>query len=336
MMNVNVKLKKKKDSCEEIDMAHNIYINEDNKAAFAFTGSRGAVWHGLGQELEKGAPIEVWREQAGMNWDVLESDVRYSDGKVFPGKKALFRSDNQRPLSIVGMDFKVVQPNEVLEFFRDLTEQHGMILSTAGCLFGGQRFWALAETGREGQVTKGDTIKAHLLFMTGVDGTISSSAKFVSTRVVCNNTLTIAMNESTKHIVRKTHRSIWNSQDVKIDLGILDANWELFMTNLKMLSEKTMSDDQVKGFFEKTFFDPEREEQGWGAERKVNTLMDLYYKGDGADYAYGTAYGALNAITNLYTHGTGSKKSKDRIFSSAYYDNDKIKNAAFNDLLEIC
>lgn len=320
----------------------------NGRANMAFIGSRDAIWHGLGSELTRGAPIEVWVKEAGMEWIAKESpitiqvisDLGIVNVVTYPKKKALYRSDNLNELSIVGEDFNVVQPREVLEFFEDLTKEHGMVLSTAGCLFGGQRFWALAETGREGEVINGDVIKAHLLFMTALDGSMSSTAKFVSTRVVCHNTMTVALHEQAKNVVRKTHKTVWDSNQAKIDLGLIDSSWETFMSNLRTLSERKMTNEEVHKFFAKTFYDPKKEEadQGWGVNRRINALMDLYQQGQGAEFSYGTAYGALNAITDLFTHGltTGRKKKPDWAFQNAYYDSDTVKQKAMNDLLAIC
>lgn len=319
-------------------------MKEDGTAEMAYTGD--CPWHGLGTKLTPGATVDEWRDQAGMNWKVKESDVTYNviDNAGIPavksitGKKALYRSDTLAPLSIVGDKFNIVQPSEVLEFFRDLTEQNGMVLSTAGVLFGGNRFWALAETGREAEVTKGDMIKGNLMFVTSVDGTLSNTAKFVSTRVVCNNTLAIAMKENGGLMVRKTHRGVWDSTQAKIDLGLLDSSWDAFMLDLRRLSNRKMSDDEVQKFFKKTFYDPKHDEcnQPIGAVKRVNTLMSKYIVGAGAEYAHGTAFGALNAITNLFTHGTGRQRVLERKFWGAYFDNDGIKNGAMENLLAMC
>jgi phage/plasmid-like protein (TIGR03299 family) len=332
-------------------MSHGIYIDENNKASFAHTGSREAIWHRLGSELPEGASIEVWKTAAGMDWNVKESDVIYwneSDAALeksnflatksrFPKRKILYRSDTGSPLSIVGENYNVVQPQEALEFFRDLTESHGMKLSTAGCLFNGARYWALAETGRTGEILNGDIIKGHLLFITSVDGTLSTTARFVSTRVVCNNTLTVAMNEDCTNLIRKTHRSNWDSQQAKIEMGLLDKNWESFLDDLRRLSECRMTDVEVNTFFEKTLFDPKRDlaKQRPAEIRKVNRVMDLYYNGAGAAQATKTAYGALNAATNLLTHGT-PRTSPDKNFWNGYIGNDAEKNRIMSSLLELC
>lgn len=321
-------------------MAHNIDMS-NNRVNFAFTGDRKAIWHGLGQNLTTDASIETWQQEAGMSWSALEADIKYIDStsnelKEFPNKKILYRDDNGESLAIVGKDYKVVQPAEVLEFFRDLTSDFGMTLSTAGCLFGGTRFWALAETGKSVEPFKGDITKGHLLLVTSLDGSLSNTAKFVATRVVCNNTMTIALSEKSKNVVRQTHHTLWDPAKAKLDLGILDNSWAVFVSNLRSLANKKMSDAQVKQFFKSTFYDPKKEEdeQPTGNTKRVMNLMTLYKSGAGAEYDYGTALGALNAVTNLFTHGTGRARNSDRKFWSAYFE-DKIKNEVMDKLLVV-
>ena len=212
-------------------MAHEITLNRlSSKYEFAYSGEK--CWHGLGAELSEGASIDTWKQESGLNWEVMESAVRYSafDGKTtqeltFPDKRVLFRSDTKDSLAIVSADYHVVQPGEVLEFFRDITEKQGYSLSAAGSLFGGKRFWATANVGKSMNAVDDDTITGQLLLVTSVDGTLATQAKFVSTRVVCNNTLTIAMGETGKS-VRKTHASAWDANAFKLDLGLIDSGWE--------------------------------------------------------------------------------------------------------------
>ncbi len=321
-------------------MAHQL-DTQNGKTAFAFTGSRDAIWHGLGQQLSENESIEVWRREAGMDWTVEESAVYYQSTETtlatFPKKKVLHRSDNHYPLSIVGSDFKVVQPGEVLEFFRDLTASNQMRLSTAGCLFNGQRFWALAETGREEEVVNGDLVKGHLLFITSVDGTLSSQAKFVSTRVVCNNTLNIALGETTNRMFKKTHKAIWDNNQAKIDLGLMDTAWENFINNLRKLSARRMTDAEVKAFLTDTFNPAATaDDSKWGRVKQVNNLYNLYQNGAGAQYGRENAWGVLNAVTNLFTHGDSNRKNRDAKFQDAFYKHDQIKTTVMERLLELC
>lgn len=315
-------------------MSHEITERADGKAEMAFTGPRSAIWHGLGQKLEEGASLETWKEQAGMSWEVLQSPLTYSSielnggipsvvDHVFPDRQVLFRSDNKEPLGIVSEDFKIVQPDQVIEFFRDLVENHGFKLSTAGTLFGGRRFWALADVGKSDEVTNSDRIDGHLLLTTAVDGTMSTQARFTSTRVVCNNTLTIALQgASTRPVIRVTHKRDFDAGAIKIDMGLIDKGWDEFMKNMRGLANKKMSARQTREFFEEQLFDENRSahDQTWGVVREVNRLIDLALGGSGSEAYKGTAYGALCAITEHYTHGTG-KRDPSRQFWDSYVGN---------------
>ncbi|VWC90948.1 hypothetical protein BLA18110_03372 [Burkholderia lata] len=97
-------------------------------------------WHGLGNKLAPKQPLEVWAQAAGMDWRIEEAEVRFvaaggrSLGSIhaFPEQKVLYRSDTKMPLSVVSSRYQVVQPEEILEFYRDLTEIGGFQLETAG------------------------------------------------------------------------------------------------------------------------------------------------------------------------------------------------------------
>ena len=313
----------------------------NGRVNMAFVGRREEIWHGLGQNLKVGAPIEEWKEAAGMDWIVESTPVMFNCGGdepcLFPSKNVFYRSDTKEPLSIMSDAFKIVQPGEVLEFFRDLTESHGMTLSTAGCLFNGARFWALAELGKTAEILGGDPIDGHLLFVTSVDGSFATTVKVVSTRVVCNNTMNVAMREGGQ-VIRKTHRSTFNAEEVKLDLGLVDSSWDVFCTKLNKLANHEMSDREVADFFRDTSFDPKKdmEDQPTANWNKFFALNALYAEGAGADNGHGTAYGVLNAVTNYYTHGTGRKVKQDRKFLNGYIENDKMKATAMEDLLELC
>lgn len=297
-------------------MAHQISIRESGKAEMAYTmkTSKDVPWHGLGQVLTEDAPISTWKKEAGMDWAALESAVTMNalgEDIVIPNKKALFRSDNKLPLAIVGSEYNVVQPGEVLDFFDDLTKVNGMKLSTAGTLFEGRRFWALAETNRKADVGQGDEIGAYLLLTTSVDGTLSTQARFTSTRVVCSNTLSLALSENSKSVIKVTHKRVFDPKDVKMDLGLLDKSWSKFIENIGVLKNIKMEETATRNFFQKLFFDPSKkeEDQPLGNIRTVEALMVRAFNGIGSEMSKGTAWGALNGATEWFTHGNGNAKN---------------------------
>jgi len=178
-------------------------------------------WHGLGNPLTPHQPIEVWQKEAGMDWRINETEVLYSIAggnglhlKNNPEHKVLFRSDTALPLSVVSKRYKVVQPADVLEFYRDLVSVGGFELETAGVLKGGKKLWALAKTGQETLLRGNDQVKAYLLLATSCDGTLCTTAQFTSIRVVCNNTLQMAVGASSG-AVKVPHSTAFDPVQVK-------------------------------------------------------------------------------------------------------------------------
>ncbi len=321
----------------EIDMSN-------NRANMAFTGSRDKIWHGLGTELQQDASVDEWITSAGLDWDVVPAEVQYTipgvaplfipDVKTMSDRKVLFRSDTKDPLAVVGKDFKVVQPRQVVEFFRDLVEKNNMTLSTAGSLFGGRKFWALAELGKDFEVVSGDKVKGHLMLTTAVDGSMKTVGKFVSTRVVCNNTLNVALGEKGKNVVQVSHRSEWDPDTVKVELGLMDGAWLQFIQDVRKLSATKISNDKAYNFLSKVVFDKPTEPLTKVQERKIDNLMDLYKgQGMGADMASGTLWGVLNAITQQYTHGTGKRDTSHQFWDSEFSVYGKMKDKAFQQAL---
>ena len=318
-------------------MAHEIDMS-NGRANIAWTGSRSKIWHGLGTELTEGASLEDWIISAGLDWEIFRSAVSYQSmtgTHQFDEKNVLFRSDTKEPLSIVGKDYHIVQPGQVLEFFRDLTELHGYKLSAAGSLFDGKKFWATAEIGKTFNVVPGDEIKGQLLLVTSADGSCSTIAKFVSERTICNNTLTIALNETSKNMVRKTHASEWDPAAFKIDLGLVDESWEIFSNKMKKLTEIEVNDKFVQNYLEKKFFNPDVsvDDQTTQTHNKIKKLISLVKTGAGAEYAPDTAYALLQGMTNGFTHGLRSKQDASRrMWEGSFGQADKIKSLCFDEL----
>lgn len=254
-------------------MAHMIATTARNTAAMAFVGQ--TPWHGLGQRLTAGAPLTVWTKEAGFDWEALSAVPMFTraDGVTVPygDKQVIYRSDTGAPLSVMGKGYKIVQPRECIDFFQSLISGHGMQLETAGILDGGRRMWALAKNGHGGEIVKGDTVHQYLMLATSLDGTTPTTATFCATRVVCANTIAIALREAAKNIgkdreagkgrgkksaVRVSHRSIFSADDVKEQMGIADDAWRQFSTDCAMLAEKGCSMDQARDILRGVFGQP--------------------------------------------------------------------------------
>jgi len=326
-------------------MAHEI-ANINGQDCIAFVGEK--PWHGLGQELTQSATIETWKKEAGMGYDIVAAPVKFNiegqaDAASFARRNVLYRSDTLAPLSVVSDQYHVVQPGEVLEFFRDLVGAGDMYLETAGVLFGGVRYWAMANTKREAVIGAKDQLRGRLLLTTACDGTQATTAKFVCERVVCNNTLRVALGEKDQvgGVVRRTHGMAFDPKDIKEKLNLIDAGWESFISNVNLLAKATVDDAKVKDFIRSIILNPtqleqvEREEQlHKRVEQKLAAIFSLYENGMGADMTRGTLWGAVNAITEHVDHHVG-KIADNALFNSWYGHGDNLKARAFETALEL-
>jgi len=306
-------------------------------------------WHGLGNQLAAQQPLNVWMQEAGMDWEIRETPVRFisseagSLGQIssFPDQKVLFRSDNQAPLSVVSNRFKVVQPRQILEFYRDLTEQSGFELETAGVLKGGRKIWALARTGQTGVLKGNDRTDAYVLLATACDGTMATTAQFTSVRVVCNNTLAVALNGQSQ-AVKVSHRSVFDPDAVKRQLGISVSAWDEFMYRLKRLSERQVKDTEVRTFLRSVFQDQTTQRTKATItpvnERAMETVRALYDgRGRGAHLpsSHRTAYGLLNAVTEFVDHERRSRTADHRLDSAWFGQGATLKRKALDHALRL-
>jgi phage/plasmid-like protein (TIGR03299 family) len=305
------------------------------RAAIAYVGEK--PWHGLGQELTRGAPIEVWQKQAGMCWDIMQTQVRYNKDNdevgMFPNQTVLYRSDTKAPLSIVSGDYKIVQPREVVEFFRDLVSGFGMELETAGCLFGGTRFWALANTNNAADIIGNDRVKGMLLLTTSCDRSRATTAQFTTVRVVCNNTLSLALDNGADR-VKVTHSKYFDPMNIKSQLGVMDSSFAKFRDQMSALANAKVTDKFVSDFYYELVSDPKKtaEDQTSGVGKTITDMMNRYRNGMGADMTKGTAWGALNGVTEYIDHG-GRGTVDHKLWNSWYGGKASIKDKAVNYLV---
>lgn len=304
----------------------------------AYVGS--TPWHGLGNALTAKQPLEVWAQQAGMAFTIQETPVRYMSetagalGSIlsFDDQKVLYRSDTKAPLSVVSNRYQVVQPQEILEFYRDLTEISGFELETAGVLKAGRKFWALAKTGQSATLKGKDTLNGYLLLATACDGTLATTAQFTSIRVVCNNTLAVALSNGTGAI-KVPHSTAFDPQSVKQQLGVSVSSWDAFMYRMKILSERKVKSHEAMNYFLRVFTDPTKTGAGLNNERAIRKVQELYDgqgKGATLSSAQGTAFGLLNAVTQFVDHERRARSPDHRLDSAWFGQGAVIKQKALD------
>ncbi|WP_227062111.1 DUF932 domain-containing protein [Acinetobacter pittii] len=326
-------------------MAHQI-------ETMAFVGQ--TPWHGLGNQLPQNQPIEVWAQQAGMDWRIESSNVSYmaknerGQNIILPyeEQRVLYRSDTHAPLSVVSQRYQEVQPKEILEFYRDLTEQSGFELETAGVLKGGRKFWALARTGQSAALKGKDVSNGYILLATACDGTLATTAQFTSVRVVCNNTLTIAIRgqNSSEGVVKVPHSTKFDAEKIKQQLGISIKNWDEHMYEMKQLSQRKVTQQEAAAYFDAVFNNTtlsvkdqeesiiqyylkaasmykksnSKSEPNGRAMSKAITMFNGQGRGAELSSAKDTAYGLLCSITEFVDHERRAM-SRDHRLNSAWF-----------------
>jgi phage/plasmid-like protein (TIGR03299 family) len=305
-------------------------------------------WHRLGNQLPSKQPIEVWAEKAGMDWTICDTPVRYLTEQIgslgailsFDDQKVLYRSDTKAPLSVVSSRYQVVQPKAVLEFYRDLTEVSGFELETAGVLKEGRKFWALARTGKSLALKGNDVVNGYLLLATSCDGSLATTATPTTIRVVCNNTLTIALNGASSAI-KVPHSTSFDAQAVKKQLGIAVSSWENFMYRMKTLSERKVKNHEAMNYFLKVLCQTDSQTDQAAVltnERALKKVQSLYEgQGHGAELASasGTAWGLLNAVTEFVDHEKRARSQEFRLDSAWFGQGASLKQRALQHALQL-
>jgi phage/plasmid-like protein (TIGR03299 family) len=303
-------------------MSHELTVRANGAVEFAYLASDGTPWHGLGQALQDGTSIDAWREAAGMDWRIRRSQVRYAvdrDAEQFitlPEQHVLFRSDTNAPLGVVSNKYQVVQPGEVIEFFRDIAKAGGLELSAAGTIYGGKRFWATAKIGEAAPASVADKIGGYILISTSADGSLATEVRRTTVRTVCKNTLQMAMADA-KASIKVSHRSVFDPASVKEFMGLNTAAWDSFrhtvtrLANIEMLEEEAIEmTAQVFGGGEKV-----RETAGY---KKVLSLFNGEGMGATLDGVMGTRWGFLNAVTEYADHHVRARTDENRFVASQW------------------
>jgi len=302
---------------------------------FAYLASDGAPWHGLGKAMDDGMGVDAWREAAGMDWRIHRSRVRYAtcanagphEFIEVPESHVLFRSDNKEPLGVVSDKYKVVQPAEVLEFFRDIAAVGGLALSAAGTIYGGKRFWATAKIGEASPASLRDKIGGYLLISTSADGSMATEVRRTTIRTVCRNTLAMAMNDAPASI-KVSHRTTFNPTGVKEFMGVNNAAFDAFVHKLEVLANKDLRLDRAEALAVEAFGGTDDKVRASVGFHKVMDLFTGQGMGAQEDGVYGTAWGFVNAFSEYADHWTRARTADSRLAASQWGAGAALKQKA--------
>jgi phage/plasmid-like protein (TIGR03299 family) len=288
--------------------------------------------------------LDIWQKAAGMDWRIEESAVLFRadpqkpfDVHTHAESKVLYRSDTHMPLSVVSARYQTVQPAAILEFYRDLVSVGGFELETAGVLKDGKKLWALAKTGQEALLKGGDRVKGYLLLATSCDGTLATTAQFTSVRVVCQNTLQMALGDR-DGVVRVPHSTQFDPEAVKRSLGVAGTQWATFQDTIQALAERKVNRWDVMRYVTTVLGDPERPLPEQPHERAMKKVVDLFTReGRGADLASAdkTAWGLVNAVTEYVDHHRRARSQDSRLDSAWFGPGATLKARALTEAVKL-
>ena len=297
-------------------MAHELeFVN--GEAQMAYRLSAGVPWHGLGTPVGDDMSPEEMMKAAGLDWNVRLQDsfIELNGEKVPTGQQALVRETDGKILTNVGGKWNPCQNAEAFDFFTDFVKAGDMVMDTAGSLKDGQIVFAAADVRDGFELFGGDEVKGYLLFSNPHVYGRSIDVKFVMTRVVCNNTLSMALTEKGQPAVRVSHRNQFDAEMVKQALGISHARIEQFKEAAEFLGKKPYTDEAFKQFLGKVFGTSAQEHKT--LSRTAERAYEIVDTQPGADFARGTWWNAYNAVTYLTDHELG--RSADARATSAWF-----------------
>ena len=328
-------------------MAHELEMN-GGEASFA--SLREPAWHGLGTVFNEEVSTSKMLELAHLdNWNVRLEDVVIPDelssdkNYFFVTRTNPFNREQNDILGVVGERYHTLQ-NEDLFSFGDAILDGGGRWETAGSIKGGRQVFGSLALEREAIIDAegvSDKVKTYLLVNTSHDGSIAIQASVTPVRVVCANTLNLALGKRGKgpkqsFKIRHTQTANGKVQAAREALGIANAYMDEFSKMANELYAKEITDAQFHDILLAAYPKPEKDAKGsftkW--ENKIDSLNDIY-KGEFNHMIAGTAWGALNALTERLDWYRSARGNNTESILSAASGFDAAINAEKNRLLTV-
>ncbi len=265
---------------------------------------REKPWHGLGTiVMEAPSSAEALR-LAGLDWEVVQEPVCTGYGEPVEGYRANVRSTDRRVLGVVSDRYKVVQNVEAFRFTDELLGK-GVRYETAGSLQEGRKVWLLARLPRE-YIIAGERISPYLVFSNTHDGSGSVKVAVTPVRVVCNNTLNLALTTASRSFSMMHTGDIRGKiEEARDTLFLAEKYMDCRGVEFEQLRRQKVTDAQVREYVERLL--PMEKEptpiQSKNTLRLRQDMMRRYYDAPDLKKVGNNAYRFINAVSDFATHG---------------------------------
>ncbi|MBM4033053.1 MAG: DUF932 domain-containing protein [Planctomycetes bacterium] len=320
-------------------MAHNIQI-WNGEASMFYVGD--PPWHGLGTPLARPATAQQAIRAAKLDWSVKKVPLFAFEGRIaldVPGKFAVVREDlwgtpDCCVLGVVGRDYRPLQNRDAFRFFDPIVGEDAAIYHTAGVLGAGERIWILAKLPSQIRVVGVDISDKYLLLSNSHDGQSAVQMKFTPIRVVCQNTLTMAL--STGPTVRAPHlRNLEERlQEARRLLGIVEQRYAEIEKAFQAMAKVQVDGERLAFYLGLVFPDPKDplNERAMARVKRDRFWSGHFFEhGAGKDVpgVRGTLWAAYNGVTEYIDHRELPRGAPWRLHSVWFGNGYQIKARAF-------
>ena len=273
---------------------------------------RETPWHGLGTKVEEAVDSEEALRIAGLNWTVIQKPVYTEDHIFIPNYKANIRESDDKVLGIVTDRYAVVQNQEAFAFTDSLLGE-GVRYETAGALQQGKKVWLLAKLPDRYKILD-DEIESYLVFANSHDGSGAIKVALTPVRVVCQNTLNLALN-SAKRTWSEIHVGDVNQKldEARKALMLSEMYMKNFATEAGKLYRINLTDSKVKEFINELI--PMDNDSSVTRRRNIeslrNDMMLRYFEAPDLVGTPKTGWRFINAVSDFATHVEPLRKTQN-------------------------
>jgi phage/plasmid-like protein (TIGR03299 family) len=277
------------------------------------------AWHSLGVLLKDAPSIEDAIRLAGLDWNVRLAPLSLTDDGRSVTHRATVRESDNSILGVVGPGYVPLQNADAFGWFQPFVDSKAATIEAAGALRAGRRVWVLARVADSiREIAPNDPITQYVLLAHAHDGSLAIRCGFTTVRVVCQNTLSGALDHKGSKLLKIKHRAGAKEALDKVRTVLDLARGEFVATSnqLRELARVGCDERTLRRYVREVFVPGAADAEGI-ASRIVAKVVPLFESGRGAELSRGTLWGAYNAITEHITHVRG--RSADARVESVWF-----------------
>jgi phage/plasmid-like protein (TIGR03299 family) len=309
-----------------------------------YTGA--TPWHKLGVQLDGEATAAEAIAAAQMDWTVTTRPVYvrniHGGFMEIDGKAAILREDTEEVFGVLGTGYQPVQNSEAFGFFDAVIGQGEAIYHTAGSLYGGKRVWILAKLPEDIEVVPGDVVQPYILLSNSHDGSQALRMQITPIRVVCQNTLSAALQREGGFYAKHTRHVMERANEAREVLGLAHAYYEMFARQVDQLVHTRMTVIEVQDYLQRVYrfqADKTYADQDHRILKSYETTLDLLsHPTNTIGGIAGTKWGAYNAVSYYVDHERpvrGGAYADDRRLDASWFGNGAELRQRAYDLLTV-